>query len=372
MPKVKKGYVYKKKYSEPEITRALEAIKKGMSKKQAAKTYRIPRATLQFRMSERFKKIRHGPETVLSTSEEELLVKWINDNQRKGFPRRKEDIQQSVKEFLNKIFEDNLGSISDDHTQNNDIIIEETMITPNNDTDKNSNDYEELASSEHNQIQRDQGHEEEIDKENIDVPEEQCSLEKSLRWPETPTRKGNKTTERMPFVLVSTGWKKIYTEKQEKKAKEELDKESRRLERLKKKILTEHSKSKKKAPRTKNNKNTNTGPRKDDSILHASKNTQMYFEPAETQQPIIISDIKLKPSQKTAVRNIFHEKQENTIFDDNIVETGLCFLCTMNITRGKNGVRCLKCYGRQYHKLCLEKRNVNVKNFICSVCSGKT
>lgn len=72
----------------------------GCKKKTAAKCFGVPRSTLQFRLSDQFRKTRHGPDTVLTTEEESLLVEWILDSYRKGFPRRKEDIQASVKNFL--------------------------------------------------------------------------------------------------------------------------------------------------------------------------------------------------------------------------------------------------------------------------------
>lgn len=100
MPKVKEGKIYSKGYSESELDKALEAIKNGMGKLTAAKKFNIPRATLQFRLSKEFVKSRPGPDTVLSSQEENQLVQWIIESCRKGFPRRKEDIIQSVKLFL--------------------------------------------------------------------------------------------------------------------------------------------------------------------------------------------------------------------------------------------------------------------------------
>ncbi|KAF2889406.1 hypothetical protein ILUMI_16767 [Ignelater luminosus] len=72
------GERYKKNYDERNIEQAVEAIKKGLSKKQAFKEYGIPRATLQFRLSNKFKKTGHGPPPIL-TQEEELLVHWIKE-----------------------------------------------------------------------------------------------------------------------------------------------------------------------------------------------------------------------------------------------------------------------------------------------------
>ncbi|KAJ8970937.1 hypothetical protein NQ317_016746 [Molorchus minor] len=95
------------------IQKALNEIKRGLSKKAVAKKFGIPRSTLQFRLGNRFKKIRHGPNTYLTEEEEYTIVSWILDSHRKGFPRRKDDIVASVKKFLdenprNTPFHDNI------------------------------------------------------------------------------------------------------------------------------------------------------------------------------------------------------------------------------------------------------------------------
>ncbi|XP_031338075.1 uncharacterized protein LOC116166987 [Photinus pyralis] len=104
MPKVKNTQKYVKNYTEEYVAKAIEEIHKGMSKKKASVIFNVPRATIQFRLSNKFKKPAHGPRPVLSADAEESLVKWILECQRKGFPRRKTDIQLSVKNYL-----DNLG-----------------------------------------------------------------------------------------------------------------------------------------------------------------------------------------------------------------------------------------------------------------------
>jgi hypothetical protein len=104
MPKVKKNNceAYKKIYSEVAVGEALRAIEGGMSKKAASKMFGIPRTTLIFRLSDKFRKIDPGPSPVLTAAEEATLVEWIICNQKKGFPRRKEDVQESVKQFLDQ------------------------------------------------------------------------------------------------------------------------------------------------------------------------------------------------------------------------------------------------------------------------------
>lgn len=100
MPKAKPGTKYQKIYDESKIQEALKAVENGMSKRQAALTFNIPRSTIQFRLSQNFSKIQCGPPTVLTPQEEQDLILWIEKCSRKGFPRRMEDIQMSVKFFL--------------------------------------------------------------------------------------------------------------------------------------------------------------------------------------------------------------------------------------------------------------------------------
>lgn len=113
MPKTANHEIYVKKYAEESLIKAIEDVNDGMPKREACRKYKIPRATLQFRLSEKFTKSSHGPSPILTTNEEAILVKWIRECQRKGFPRRKEDIQISVKQFLDDSprenpFKDNL------------------------------------------------------------------------------------------------------------------------------------------------------------------------------------------------------------------------------------------------------------------------
>jgi len=88
-------------FSQSNIDAAIDAfINDGLSKKAAAQKYGIPRSTLQHRLKNPNMKITCGPATVLTQDEEDLLQTWIIDSCRKGFPRRKEDLLNSVQKFL--------------------------------------------------------------------------------------------------------------------------------------------------------------------------------------------------------------------------------------------------------------------------------
>lgn len=101
MPKVTTGRKYTKKYTEEDVQNALKAISDGMGQRSAAHRFNVPRATLQFRLGSKFHdKITHGPTPVLTSKEEKLIEDWIIASQKKGFPIRLEDVQESVKKFL--------------------------------------------------------------------------------------------------------------------------------------------------------------------------------------------------------------------------------------------------------------------------------
>lgn len=92
----------RKIYTEDELQLALERIRNGMSIHQASKMYNIPRGTIQNRLHNRVKKNITGPPSILNLNEELAIVQWLISNHEKGFPRRKQDVQAAVKEFLDK------------------------------------------------------------------------------------------------------------------------------------------------------------------------------------------------------------------------------------------------------------------------------
>lgn len=101
MPKITDKTRYIKKWSEEVLAKAVEEVQSGTPLRTVCRKYpKIPRSTLQFRNSDKFVKSSFGPCPILSLVEENQLAEWIIDCQKKGFPRRKEDIQASVKQFL--------------------------------------------------------------------------------------------------------------------------------------------------------------------------------------------------------------------------------------------------------------------------------
>lgn len=91
----------RKKYNEDDLIHATNAVKCGMSRKNAAKLFQVPRSAIQIRSSNPDKtNQRPGQPTILTLEEETALVNWIKNSTKKGFPRSKEDIESSVTEFL--------------------------------------------------------------------------------------------------------------------------------------------------------------------------------------------------------------------------------------------------------------------------------
>lgn len=89
-------------YDRKNLAAAIQAVNKGMSMLKASKFYNVPRSTLRFRCSSKFKKCHPGPDTVLSSSDEDTLVNWLKECVRKGFPRSKNDLRLAVKEYLDE------------------------------------------------------------------------------------------------------------------------------------------------------------------------------------------------------------------------------------------------------------------------------
>lgn len=92
------------KYSEESVQKCIDAVKVGeKSIYKASKLFGIPESTIRFRLSDKWsRKIHTGPSTVLTADEETKLVKWIKEQERKGFPVVKEAVFLRIKKFLDE------------------------------------------------------------------------------------------------------------------------------------------------------------------------------------------------------------------------------------------------------------------------------
>lgn len=64
-------------YSQTALENAINDVKNGVSKKAASKKYGVPRAMIQFRLSDKFVKTSCGRPPILTVEEEDLIEKWI-------------------------------------------------------------------------------------------------------------------------------------------------------------------------------------------------------------------------------------------------------------------------------------------------------
>lgn len=93
-----------KKYTEDSLQQAAVAVKtKAMTLGQASRRFKIPKSTIKFRLSQKWtKKLRRGPQTMLTTEEESKIVTWVQEIERRGFPCTKHALISRVKAFLDK------------------------------------------------------------------------------------------------------------------------------------------------------------------------------------------------------------------------------------------------------------------------------
>nr|XP_029720502.1 uncharacterized protein LOC115262239 [Aedes albopictus] len=93
--------ISRKQYSEETIKRCLQVIASGKTVYAGCKQFGIPMSTIRYRMSGLWKeKYKPGPESVLTKSEEQKIVRWLGDMQDRGFPVSRRTLRFKVSEFL--------------------------------------------------------------------------------------------------------------------------------------------------------------------------------------------------------------------------------------------------------------------------------
>lgn len=93
----------KVQYSKENLQKAIEAVQdvsNKLSTRQIAEKYGVPRSSLRYHIKNPGHKTSLGPSPILTVSEESSLEDWIIISARKGFPRNKEDILDTVQKFL--------------------------------------------------------------------------------------------------------------------------------------------------------------------------------------------------------------------------------------------------------------------------------
>jgi hypothetical protein len=100
MSKKEKRSIYG--YSENDMTEALIHIRAGMAMREASRLFSVPRSTLQDRLSGRRPESarKMGPKTVLTTTEELSIVKWLVDLAKCGFARKPDELLRTVQKIV--------------------------------------------------------------------------------------------------------------------------------------------------------------------------------------------------------------------------------------------------------------------------------
>lgn len=103
------GKMPKKNYTTEDLAAALSDINnKNMSIYKAAKLYKIPEQTLRDKAKNKYvKQAGPGKPTILTPTEEELLVKWVKKLAECGFPVSKQQLLFSVSKLVDELGRDN-------------------------------------------------------------------------------------------------------------------------------------------------------------------------------------------------------------------------------------------------------------------------
>lgn len=183
-------------------------------------------------------------------------------------------------------------------------------------------------------------------------------LESCLVWPNTPERKGNRMTERVPFVVSSKMWKNLYTQKENQKKCIEDEKEMKKKIRIEKKIN--------KIIPTKKPNNTKT---RANIVRNLFTDISTKDKPRE-----IVCD---KPKSPVFIENQIDEDtimiEENDSQGSSKLYIGLCVSCNEHIDNNNFGYECNFC-SDQYHQKCLNNNSYidndlgNIILFICEQC----
>lgn len=94
----------RRQYSRITVDAAIKYLQEtGESTRNVSKKFGIPRSTLQFKIKNPHTKDKCGPNTILTETEENLIVSWIINLAKKGFPRNIDGIVSSVQDFLTDV-----------------------------------------------------------------------------------------------------------------------------------------------------------------------------------------------------------------------------------------------------------------------------
>lgn len=91
-------------YSIEDMKNALDTVRRGVSVASASRQFNIPRITLLYKSKGKYDvNARMGPDTILSSDEEQLLVQWLLNIAAAGFPATKLQLLDSVEMLIKKL-----------------------------------------------------------------------------------------------------------------------------------------------------------------------------------------------------------------------------------------------------------------------------
>ena len=97
----RKKVARRKCYETDRVEKAIDEMKSGMSARQAALKWHVPRTTLQNRKKGGFVPVvRPGPATILTADEEQLFCDWLIELCRRGIPLQKDFLFDSIQRIL--------------------------------------------------------------------------------------------------------------------------------------------------------------------------------------------------------------------------------------------------------------------------------
>ncbi|KAG5898613.1 hypothetical protein JTB14_020989 [Gonioctena quinquepunctata] len=175
-------------------------------------------------------------------------------------------------------------------------------------------------------------------------------LKTSLLWPKTPERKIKRTTERLPYVIPSSGWKKIYEDKEKAKLEKEKKKEENKAI---KKLKAQANRKKIKVNKARKNSKKPLKSALCDKDEHSTKKNSIEITSIEehSYEENFIPDHHSSISESHIRKLSFEETGMNKVTsvlnhcppeNNTIMNRGLCFICTNQFWLANFGIKCQK------------------------------
>ncbi|XP_011863938.1 PREDICTED: uncharacterized protein LOC105559902 [Vollenhovia emeryi] len=102
--KKSKHHQFRYKYDQKNVINGLKALERGVSSREAAAQFGIPRSTLYKKFTKaRPVEARKGPATILTTEEEDLLCQWVLFCSESGYPVTKAMLLTSVQKLVKEL-----------------------------------------------------------------------------------------------------------------------------------------------------------------------------------------------------------------------------------------------------------------------------